>query len=347
MSGPTLTALVVDDSAIYRRIVESCLREIPNLEVVGSAVNGQRAGEKAGRLKPDLVFLDVEMPILDGLSAIPVIQRESPGSAIVMVSSITTRSADVTIQALAMGAFDFVTKPQRTSPGDEDALRGSLRGVVEAFRESHEPSAAAREAPQSSSHARKEGAVDVVAIGISTGGPRALADLVPAFPANLAAPVLIVQHMPPGFTATLAASLDKQSALNVREAEDGQPLRAGQVLIAPGGRHLKVSADRSEPFAELSDAHPVNGFRPSVDVLFGSVAKSFGAGALCCQMTGMGNDGLLGTRSVRKHGGYCVAQDAASCAVFGMPRAVIEAGQADEVVALELIAARIATLARR
>jgi len=188
--------------------------------------------------------------------------------------------------------------------------------------------------------------IDVVAIGVSTGGPSALAELLPKLPSDLRVPVLIVQHMPARFTASLASSLDRRSKLRVFEAEEGRPLRAGEVLVAPGGKHLTVAVNDSEPFVRLTTSQPVSSFRPSVDVLFASIAESLPGRSLCLVMTGMGADGLAGVKAVRARGGWCIAQNQASCAVYGMPRSVIEAGQADEVLALDELPARIVEIAR-
>ena len=338
-----LGVLVVDDSAIYRSLVQGCLREIPGVRCVGSAPEGRKAIEMARQLLPDIVLLDVEMPVLDGLQALPGLQEAAPEAGIIMVSSLTTASADVTMQALQLGAFDFVTKPQ-VEAGEDGfaALRLPLEGALSAFRESR-LSWSGRERLKPEASLAKVPEVDIVVIGVSTGGPSALARMIPALPEGLAVPVLIVQHMPAHFTASLAGSLNTKSALRISEAKARSVPAAGDVLIAPGGRHLLVESG-AEPYLELLDSEPVNSFKPSVDVLFESTARAYGGRVLSVVMTGMGADGLAGVTAVRESGGYCIAQDQASSAVYGMPRAVIEAGQADEIVSLGTLAARIAEI---
>jgi two-component system chemotaxis response regulator CheB len=343
-----LKVLIVDDSAIYRSLVQGCLREMPDVKCVGTAVDGKDAIAKAGELRPDLILLDVEMPVMGGVEAMPKLRSLVPDAGIIMVSSLTTNGANITMDALQAGAFDFVTKPQ-VKAGEDGfaALREPLSVVIDAFREGRAQRARPTKAPPKPKQARgKAPAIDVVAIGSSTGGPSALAELIPKLPADLRVPVLIVQHMPARFTASLATSLDRRSKLRVREAEEGRPLRAGEVLVAPGGKHLEVAMQDSEPFVRLTTAKPVNSFRPAVDVLFKSLADAVPGRALCIVMTGMGADGLEGVKAVRQKGGWCIAQDQASCAVYGMPRSVIEGGEADEVVALDDLAARVQEIAK-
>lgn len=336
----TLDVLVVDDSAIYRSLVQGCLREIPGVRCVGSAPDGRRAIEMAGQLAPDVVLLDIEMPVLDGVAALPELQQAAPAAGIIMVSSLTTKGADVTMSALQGGAFDFVTKPEVRSGEDGfAALRAPLARAIAAFRESRR-GWGERQAFSTSQAPVKLPEVDIAVIGVSTGGPSALAQLIPRLSGELAVPVLVVQHMPPRFTASLADSLDRKSGLRVREAAAGLVPGAGDVLIAPGGLHLVVESG-PEPYLVFSDAEPVNAFKPSVDVLFQSATRAYSGRVLSVVMTGMGADGLAGVEAVRAAGGYCLAQDEESCAVYGMPRAVIEGGQADEVVSLGTLASRI------
>jgi len=343
-----LKVLIVDDSAIYRSLVQGCLREMPGVKCVGTAVDGKDAIAKATELRPDVILLDVEMPVMGGVEAMPKLRQLLPEAGIIMVSSLTTNGANITMDALQAGAFDFVTKPQ-VKAGEDGfaALREPLSVVIDAFREGRAQRARPAAPPPKPKQPRgKVPAIDVVAIGSSTGGPSALAEVIPKLPADLRVPVLIVQHMPARFTASLATSLDRRSKLRVREAEDGRPLRAGEVLVAPGGKHLEIAAGDAEPFVRLTTAKPVNSFRPSVDVLFKSLAESVPGRALCVVMTGMGADGLDGARAVRQRGGWCIAQDQASCAVYGMPRSVIESGEADEVVALDDLASRMQEIAK-
>ncbi len=342
-----LKVLVVDDSAIYRSLVQGCVRDLSDLRCVGTAHDGSEAIAKAAELRPDLILLDVEMPVMGGLAAIPRLRKVAPDAGIIMISSLTTEGANVTVEALQAGAFDFVTKPQvRAGEDGFAALREPLRTAIAAFREGRLQRARQVQAPTKPRERGKVPAIDVIAIGVSTGGPSALADLLPKLSKDLRVPILIVQHMPARFTGSLADSLDKRAKLRVMEVEDGRPLRAGEVLIAPGGKHMIVSAANAEPCVRLTNTDPVNSFRPSVDVLFSSLAESLPGRSLCLIMTGMGADGLEGVKRIRARGGWCIAQDQASCAVYGMPRSVIEAGQADEVIALDEIPARITEIAR-
>jgi len=328
--------------------VQGCLREIGDVKCVGTAVDGKDAIAKAGELRPDVILLDVEMPVMNGVEAMPKLRSLLPQAGIIMVSSLTTNGANITMDALQAGAFDFVTKPQ-VKAGEDGfaALREPLSVVIGAFRESRAQRSRPVKSPPKPKQARgKVPVIDVIAIGCSTGGPSALAELIPELPEDLRVPVLIVQHMPARFTASLATSLDRRSKLRVREAEEGRPLRAGEVLVAPGGKHLEVAMQDSEPFVRLTSGGVVNSFRPSVDVLFKSLSVSMPGRALCVVMTGMGADGLEGVKTVRQRGGWCIAQDQASCAVYGMPRSVVESGEADEVVALDHLAARLQEIAK-
>ena len=342
-----LKVLVVDDSAIYRSLVQGCLREIDGVECVGAAHDGRDAITKTRELRPDVVLLDVEMPVMSGVEALPDLFEIDKDLGVIMVSSLTTKGADVTMEALQLGALDFVTKPQ-VKAGEDGlaALRDPLARVIATFRESRRHRDAAK-APASRARRGKAPVVDAVAIGVSTGGPSALSELIPSLPGDLRVPVLVVQHMPARFTASLAESLDRKSKLRVAEAQDGQVLRAAEVLIAPGGEHMVIKGGDAEPHVLLRSDDPVNSFRPSVDVLFQSLCTTFEGHVLCVVMTGMGNDGLLGVRDIRELGGYCLAQDQASCAVYGMPRAVFEAGQADEVIDLGDLSRRIAEIVSR
>jgi two-component system chemotaxis response regulator CheB len=342
-----LKVLVVDDSAIYRSLVRGCLREIDGVECVGAAHDGRDAIEKTRQLQPDVVLLDVEMPVMSGVEALPELFELNKDLGVIMVSCLTTVGADVTMEALQLGALDFVTKPQ-VKAGEDGfaALRDPLARVIAAFRESRKHRDATR-APAPRAKGSKVPVVDAVAIGVSTGGPSALSELIPSLPGDLRVPVLVVQHMPARFTASLAESLDRKSKLRVAEAQDGQVLRAAEVLIAPGGEHMAIGGGDAEPHVLLRSDDPVNSFRPSVDVLFQSLCTAFEGRVLCVVMTGMGNDGLQGVRAIRERGGYCLAQDQASCAVYGMPRAVVEGGQADEVIDLEDLARRIVEIVSR
>jgi two-component system chemotaxis response regulator CheB len=343
VSEPVLRVLVVDDSALYRSLVQRCLRAIPGAQCVAAAGDGREALELARSVPLDVILLDVEMPVLGGVEAIPRLRAAAPAAAIVMVSSLTQRGTDVALAALAAGAFECVAKPMLRGGEDGFAvLRAELARVLAACRlRLAPPPPAALPLPL---RPAKTPVIEVIAIGCSTGGPSALGQLLGALPQDLPVPVLIAQHMAAGFTSSLARWLAGRSVLPVREARTGDPIRPGSVLIGPGGAHLCAVPGPGGARVALRPAPPLE-LAPSVDLLFESVARSYGGAALALVLTGMGSDGLRGARAVRSAGGYAVAQEQASCAVFGMPRALIAAGAADEVVALADLAARLEAIA--
>jgi two-component system chemotaxis response regulator CheB len=349
MTGPPqIRVLVVDDSVVVRRLVADSLAESPLITVVGVAHNGKMALEKVRDLEPDAVTMDIEMPVMDGIQAVRALRRTHPRLPVVMFSTLTERGAASTLDALAAGASDYVTKPSNVGSVAESrqsirdqlipklvALTGARRLVVRspavpAPMPTARPRAQARTAP-----------FEVLAIGSSTGGPDALATVLGALPGDLSVPVVIVQHMPPIFTRMLAERLDHGGALTIAEAVDGMPLQRGHVLIAPGGRHLEVRARGTSLVAHLTDAPPENYCRPAVDVLFRSVAKVFRDRTLAVVLTGMGRDGAQGATAIRQAGGRVLAQDEATSVVWGMPGAVVTAGQADQVLALQDIGASL------
>ena len=336
--------LVVDDELSLRKVLAATLqREGYEVQV---ASDGEEALVALDRDGADVVVTDLVMPKMDGLSLLRKVVVSHPDVPVIVVTA--HGRVDSAVEAMKAGAFDFVTKPQ-VKAGEDGfaALREPLSVVIGAFRESRaQRSRPVKSLPKPKQARGKVPVVDVIAIGCSTGGPSALAELIPELPEDLRVPVLIVQHMPARFTASLATSLDRRSKLRVREAEEGRPLRAGEVLVAPGGKHLEVAMQDSEPFVRLTSGGVVNSFRPSVDVLFKSLSVSMPGRALCVVMTGMGADGLEGVKTVRQRGGWCIAQDQASCAVYGMPRSVVESGEADEVVALDQLAARLQEIAK-
>ncbi len=342
-------ALVVDDTVIYRRIVSDVLQEIPGVEVVGTAVNGRIALEKIVELHPDFITLDVEMPELNGVQVLQEIKQRGLTTSVIMLSAPNSSSAARTTEALALGAFDFVLKPSGALPQDNLAqLREKLSPRVEALitkRGKRRPAAPVAERRAPASVIRHEpvrpGAATMVAIGVSTGGPEALNRLLPKLPGDLAAPVLIVQHMPPMFTKSLADDLNKRCALHVEEATDGQSVRPGMALIAPGGRQMKIVQEDEQYLVRLTDDPPECACRPSVDYLFRSVSQLCPQSALAVIMTGMGTDGTLGIRLLKRKGAAVIAQNKETCVVFGMPAVAVTEGLADEVLPLEEIASHI------
>lgn len=341
------TVLVVDDSAFMRQVVSDLVDRMPGFRVVGTARDGHHAIAQVRALDPDVVTLDIEMPNLDGLAALSAIVAERP-RPVVMLSAADAGDGLVVMRALELGAVDFVRKPSGPVSPDlarvADRLEAALRAAVVAkVRAGALPSADASRTGRPADPAR---ARRLVVVAASTGGPRALATIVPALPASLGAAVVVVQHMPAGFTRSFAERLDQLAPLPVREADDGMPILADAVLIAPGGRHLVVRVEHGQPVCRLDMAHPVWGVRPSADVLFRSAAGTFGASVLGVVLTGMGRDGAEGLARIREVGGLGLVQDAATSTIDGMPGAArLVAGQerpVDEIAAA--IAALVGTL---
>lgn len=369
----SLKVLVVDDSVVFRRSISDALGALGNVQVVGSVSNGRLALQRIRELRPDVITLDIEMPEMDGIQLLEALQASGDKVATIVVSALTRRGGELTMRALEKGAFDFITKPDATDAARsreaiQQALAPRLRAIagrLEVRRilagpgagaspaaprppvESSAPVGADTIAGRMSRISATTGRPELIAIGVSTGGPKALATLVPALPANLGVPVLVVQHMPPVFTQTLADSLAAKTALKVREAVDGERLLPNVVYIAPGGRQMRV---RSHPEGgtaiQITEDPPENNCRPSVDYLFRSLASVLPGRSLAVILTGMGSDGALGLRLMKRHGCLVLAQDQATCVVYGMPRAAVEAGVVDASLPLEAIAPRIVTALR-
>jgi len=343
-----IRVLVVDDSAFMRNALTKMLSSDPEITIVGTAWNGLDAIEKVAQLKPDLVTMDVEMPRMDGIEALRRIMATNP-VPVIMVSSLTAEGARSTLDALELGAVDFVPKNLSDLAVNIVKVReiliekvkqigGRVPGRRMPFRPAPAP---ATPAPVRSSY-RTERRIGIVAIATSTGGPKALQDVIPKLPKDLSVPVIVVQHMPPAFTGPFAHRLNEISGLTVKEAEEGEPLRPGVVLVAPGRGHLSVRRTRSgECVATVSENRPDLIYRPSADVMMSSVAEAYPGRAIGVILTGMGNDGEKGMRAIKSSGGRTLAQDEATCVVYGMPRAVVEAGLADKVVPIEEVAGEI------
>lgn len=346
---PPLKVLVVDDSALYRKIVRDVLSNIEGVEVVGAANNGVMALERINQLRPDVVTLDVEMPQLDGHGVLKRLAGQRNAPKAIMVSAFTAQGAQSTNAALREGAFDFILKPATKSlEMSVQQLRRDLIPKIEACRgatarpTSQVPTRAPlRPAPTGGAATPARRRIDVpskvVAIGVSTGGPQALVSLLPKLPANFPCPILLVQHMPPMFTASLAEDLNRRCALNVSEGKDGQVVQRGDVIIAPGGKQMRVVKRDKEYVIQVTDDAPERNCKPSVDYLFRSVAEAYGSTALGVVLTGMGDDGALGASLLKAKGAPIITQDEATCVVYGMPRAVFEAGLSDEVAPLPMM----------
>jgi len=368
---PILRVLVADDSVVFRRVLSDVLASLPGVEVVGAVANGRLAVRRVEELKPDVLTLDMEMPELDGMGVLDALKGTEAAPAILVVSALTRKGGHLTMRALERGAFDFITKPDGgTAEASRESIKKELAPRVRALAhkleirnilrrpsagplvpQSRPPAEAAVPAlppPRPSddisvrmnriAHASKP---DLVLIGVSTGGPQALARVLPALPVNLGVPVLVVQHMPPLFTQSLAESLASRCALQVKEAADGEGLDSRTVYIAPGGRQMRVAATGGSRVIQVTDDPPENNCRPAVDYLFRSVSHVAPPRAMAVILTGMGSDGTLGIRLLRRHGCFVVAQDEASCVVYGMPKAAVDAGVVDVVLPLDAIAGRI------
>jgi two-component system chemotaxis response regulator CheB len=346
---PKSRILVVDDSVVYRRLVSEEISRDPELEVVGTAANGRIALAKLGQLSPDLVILDVNMPEMDGLQALKELRKTYPRLPVVMFSSLTERGAEETLDALALGATDYFTKP-----ADAGGLDGSLRVLREELIPKIKALCAPSDQKPSTAGARTgtggpiagkapagTGAIRVLAIGTSTGGPNALAEIFARLPADFPVPILIVQHMPPMFTRLLAERLSAQSPIRVQEASSGCLLKPGDAWVAPGDHHMIVVRDGLHHRLLVHQDPPENSCRPAVDVLLRSVARTFRADSLTVILTGMGQDGLRGCQALREAGGQVLAQDQATSVVWGMPGYVAQAGLADRVLPLSMIAGEI------
>ncbi len=334
----TVRVLVVDDSALMRKLIPQILATDSSIEVVGTAMDGHFGLKKIEELKPQVVTLDLEMPGLNGIDTLKEIMRHWR-LPVIVVSSHSTAGASITLKALGLGAFDFVAKPQDVSarmPEIAAELISKIkaaahsRGVrLQPLKESARLDKPRPQAPAAPSR--------IVAIGVSTGGPNALQYLFSQLPAEFPGSILVVQHMPDGFTEMFAKRLDETCALRVKEAQSGDLLLAGRVLICPGNRHLKVKRLPLGNVAVLADEPRVNGHRPSADVLFRSVAEEFGPQSIAVIMTGMGEDGASGIGAIRSAGGVTIAQSEESCVVFGMPKAAIERGYVSRIVDLEAL----------
>lgn len=335
-----IRVMPVDDSSIVRRMVKAVLERSVDCEVVYSAVNGKDAVENIKATRPEVMIIDVQMPVMDGIETVRAARAIDPNIRFLMFSSLTASGTKATLAALEAGAHDFLEKPQNATSTDvvfEELRTKMVPKVVALGRTEKRVVAPVRRVSQSLRN--KQPVPEIIGIGASTGGPRALAQLLNCLDEDFCIPILIVQHMPPVFTQLFAEQLDRNSSMKVREAAPNELIQPGQVWVARGNRHLKVLKEGLAPRLQLSVAPGGTISRPSVDVFFQSLAESYGARCLSIVMTGMGKDGLIGARQIVEKGGTVLAQDEASSSVWGMPRAVYEAGLTDDPQSIEEIAA--------
>jgi two-component system chemotaxis response regulator CheB len=357
--GERIRVLVVDDSVVIRRLVTHALEQDPALEVVGAASNGVVALQRIPQFNPDVLTLDIEMPEMDGLETLRRVRREYPQLRVIMFSTLTERGAAVTLDALRLGADDYVGKASNEGSLDRSMTRlreELLPKIKQFFHMPGQTSAAARpepaRIPASSTVWRATPTWQsmkvrpkVVVIGVSTGGPTALGAILPLLPAGFPLPVLVVQHMPPLFTRLLAERLHSTCHLSVEEASQGAPVNPGKILIAPGDFHLKVASGGGGVRVCLDQSAPQNSCRPAVDALFASIGEVYGGAVIAVILTGMGQDGLRGAEILKAHGASVLAQDEASSVVWGMPGAVVNAGLADSVLPLDQVVPEILRMA--
>jgi two-component system, chemotaxis family, protein-glutamate methylesterase/glutaminase len=365
----SVKVLIVDDTIVYRKIVGDALTGVPDIEIVGTASNGKIALSRIGALHPDLLVLDIEMPEMTGLEVLAAIREKDIDVGAIVLSALTIKGGEMTLKALELGAFDFVTKPEGLSQAENHAeIRSRLIPLIKAFGQVREVKSILKGVkerpstlgPSHSVMSGNNGAVkqiaprptvdfkskglrarsEAIGIGISTGGPQALSRMLPQLPADLNVPIFIVQHMPPTFTKSLADSLNTRCKFRVKEAEDGETVQANMGYIAPGGKQMRVTlgVDALTKIIRVTDDPPENHCKPSVDYLFRSLAHHYVGRATGVVMTGMGNDGMEGAKLLKRNGAFVIAQDEESCTVFGMPKEVIQAGAADLVASLDDIA---------
>lgn len=369
-----ISVLVVDDSALMRNLIGRIIESTPGLAVAGKAMNGSFAIDKIPLVKPDVIVLDIEMPVMNGVEFLKERKKRGIDIPVIILSSIAREGAAVTMECLALGASDFITKPSGSDSADISKVAHRLAELLVLFggqyAKSHQkkielrdPSAPLIIPPVSPSPVRaalavkkpagpvvplrEGGKIEIIAIGISTGGPNALREVFAAIDPDVSQPIVVVQHMPAGFTEEFAKSLNTICPLEVKEAKEGDLLKKGRVLIAPGNKHMTVEQRTLASLVHLSDADQCNGHRPSVDVLFESVAKQYQNRALGVIMTGMGKDGAVQLAEMRKQGAYTLGQDEETSIVYGMPKVAYEYGGVQKQVPLSAMAAEISSLAKR
>lgn len=359
MKKKPISVLIVDDSALMRNVVSKFFDDTPDINVAATARNGAVALQRIDRFNPDIIILDLEMPEMDGITFLKERKRKGISIPVIILSTLAQRGARITMEAIALGASDFIQKPSGSISQDIHKTKDQLIQFVRIYSRKGLPSTLqGRRQPiitptrrvstreKVIPRIRKPRSIEVIAIGISTGGPNALREILPYLAEDLPTPILVVQHMPKGFTEEFAKSLDVLCPLSVKEAQDGDIVKPGRILIAPGDQHMQVIHKRLATIVQLTQEPPVNGHRPSVDVLFSSIASTYGNRSIALIMTGMGKDGAQNIGTIYRAGGITIAQDEPTSVVFGMPRAAIEQGVIHHVVPLFEIATTINKLAK-
>lgn len=344
------SVFIVDDSLVYRNLLRNTFSQDGEIEFLGAAIDGKFALPKIAQLKPDFVILDVEMPQMNGIQTLEEIKSKFPDTKVIMLSSLTQEGAKITLKALDMGAIDFVPKP---NGGQEGALSETLELLTSKIKALSpikpiiQSPAEKKNIPVNIVQTRREKDCSICAIGISTGGPIALRQLFQKLPSDLSGSIVIAQHMPPLFTNYLAESLSQAANILIKEAEDGEVLRKGVAYIAPGGKQLEIINGNSGPSARVFNGPEEELCKPSVNILFRSLAENFPKETTAIIMTGMGEDGYLGMKELKKNGAYLIAQNRESCTVFGMPNRPVQEGLVDEVLDVDHIAEKISNLLQR
>ncbi|HWR43146.1 chemotaxis response regulator protein-glutamate methylesterase [Sporomusa sp.] len=341
-----IKVLVVDDSVFMRKLLSDLFAAETDFAVVDTARNGKDAIDKVKRLKPDLITMDVEMPVMDGITALELIMKECP-TPVVMISSLTQAGAEATLRALELGAVEFVAKtagPISNISGIRTEILSKCRAAVKANVAQlikTQPISVLNAPFKMSAPTGLLADERIVAIGTSTGGPRALQEIITKLPGNIPCGIVIVQHMPPGFTKSLAERLNSLSSVTVKEAEHNDTIRPGLVLIAPGDYHMMVEREGGKVVAKLNQNPPLGGHRPAVDPMMESVARIFGSKAIGVILTGMGHDGAKGIQAIKRQNGQTIAEDQSTAVVFGMPKSAIEMGVVDKITPITGVAAEI------
>ncbi len=346
--------MVVDDSAVVRGLITRMLKSDDRIEVVASCSNGEMAVTQAPRKQPDVIILDIEMPVMDGLAALPRLQQTNPQARIIMASTLTQRNAGISLKALSLGATDYIAKPTTDRLNASEDFHRELIQKVIALGQSKKPAQPTGASPRPPERAQlpqlRSGVVRrprIIAIGSSTGGPQALLTLLAALPASVNCPIVIAQHMPATFTTVLAQHIGRASGRPTAEAAHGMEIRPGHIYIAPGDYHFQLVREGTACIARLSQTAPENFCRPSVDPLFRSVAQTFGSDACAVMLTGMGSDGCSGSRIMANAGAPIIAQDEATSVVWGMPGAVAQAGICSAILPLPQIAGHLTAMFER